>query len=471
LLLAAEQGESVAGLELAWHCVRAGREGEATPHLLRGARESIEAGAPYQAEKALTEAHGWLPTTQHASASLLLAECLLEQGRTYESLQTLQQCAAYPDEQASERALLLNARARIELDPETADSANLLTSLLNVAKSGVCTGHRVMAGLLASSIAYASQDRACAEYLLELCSAFDPTRIETIDAVRLVCMKARALRILGKRSSLSALTGTLEALGDCMESKGLRGSDLEKVCRFLGNIHLSRGRYSEAIKQFRTASSLAAQLCEHRRERLCVASLALCYGRLGSYTEQVQLANRALVAYSPSEYDIERASAAYYLAWGLAMLGKEQESLSIVCGNLSGPLRPKTWQGQLCELYAADILQMCGRAEEAVARASDTLSASGWRVLARDHLGKAVRWLLRCCPSETAEPILTRELGSQLEALESCDLIDEAEVLAAIAGSSVTTPVTAAAISQRLGLVLAGLPPATNHYLRKLGVP
>ncbi|HTG84511.1 MAG TPA: AAA family ATPase, partial [Gemmatimonadales bacterium] len=86
LLLASDgRGESVPGLEIAWHCVRAGRTAESTPYLLRGAREAMQSGAPFETEQALSSAMGWLPIRHHTEVLLLLAESLQEQGRWRES--------------------------------------------------------------------------------------------------------------------------------------------------------------------------------------------------------------------------------------------------------------------------------------------------------------------------------------------------------------------------------------------------
>ena len=66
VLLASEgRGESVPGLEIAWHCVRAGRPEQSTPYLLSGAQEAMENGAPFETEQALSSAMEWLPTRHH----------------------------------------------------------------------------------------------------------------------------------------------------------------------------------------------------------------------------------------------------------------------------------------------------------------------------------------------------------------------------------------------------------------------
>ncbi len=89
-LLAEEAtGEEVPGLEIAWHLIRAGRRDEATPYLLRGARESMRGGASHEAERGLATAMDRLQEPDRSEALLLLGESLQEQGRMQESMQYL----------------------------------------------------------------------------------------------------------------------------------------------------------------------------------------------------------------------------------------------------------------------------------------------------------------------------------------------------------------------------------------------
>jgi DNA-binding SARP family transcriptional activator len=91
LLQASARGEAIPGLTLAWHCFRGGRAVEAVPHLLAGAREAIDHGAPHEAELGLSSATASLPAEAGAEASLLLAESLQEQGRWEESIAILEE--------------------------------------------------------------------------------------------------------------------------------------------------------------------------------------------------------------------------------------------------------------------------------------------------------------------------------------------------------------------------------------------
>ena len=89
LLDAEAKGRAVPGLEIAWHLIRAGRGGEATPYLLRGARESMRGGAPHEAERGLSTAMDRLEEPDKSEALLLLGEALQEQGRMQESVEFL----------------------------------------------------------------------------------------------------------------------------------------------------------------------------------------------------------------------------------------------------------------------------------------------------------------------------------------------------------------------------------------------
>ena len=80
---------STLGLEIAWHCMRAGRIDEATIHLLNGAREAVRCGALQAAERALSTAIPQLAGAERTEAILLLLEILQEQGSWRESLQVL----------------------------------------------------------------------------------------------------------------------------------------------------------------------------------------------------------------------------------------------------------------------------------------------------------------------------------------------------------------------------------------------
>ena len=121
--LLAGAGESIVGigLEIAWHCIRAGRGDQATPHLLRGAREALRRGAPHEAERALASALPNLRGQVRVDGSLLLAEALQEQGCWQESLDRLMDLGGDHGERHDE-ALVLSALAKLNLNTSSAES-------------------------------------------------------------------------------------------------------------------------------------------------------------------------------------------------------------------------------------------------------------------------------------------------------------------------------------------------------------
>jgi hypothetical protein len=85
----AERGRKDLDLEIAWHCLRAGRGEQATRYLLSGARNAIARGALHSAEYSLVTALPHLCGSSRAEGLLLLTEVLQEQGRWEESTHPL----------------------------------------------------------------------------------------------------------------------------------------------------------------------------------------------------------------------------------------------------------------------------------------------------------------------------------------------------------------------------------------------
>ncbi|MEO7986828.1 MAG: AAA family ATPase, partial [Gemmatimonadales bacterium] len=112
LLSGLQEREASSGLEIAWHCIRAGREREATPYLLDGARDAIRKGAPDVAEHALSSALPGLTEPQATEAKFLLVEVLQEQGRWMDSLDRLAEIAPEKIESRQQEVLVLTALAK-----------------------------------------------------------------------------------------------------------------------------------------------------------------------------------------------------------------------------------------------------------------------------------------------------------------------------------------------------------------------
>ena len=157
LLLASDgRGESVPGLEIAWHCVRAGRTAESTPYLLRGAREAMQSGAPFETEQALSSAMGWLPIRHHTEALLLLAESLQEQGRWKESRKVLGGELDPLDDETREMKFVLSVRAANFEGVPQAEAESLRKLLRDVMTGGKTPRSRTRAAYVCSQILFSS---------------------------------------------------------------------------------------------------------------------------------------------------------------------------------------------------------------------------------------------------------------------------------------------------------------------------
>ena len=154
LLTRTAAGESIPGLEVAWHCIRARRSEEATPFLMTGARAAIMHGAPDEAARALSSALGQLKGQSRNEAALLLAETYQEMAQWKEALVYLKSL----DEEHIEPALLQLAEVlQIEscrwLDVyDTTQLEQIAQSLLPTVRNGATSRIRARASLVASGI-------------------------------------------------------------------------------------------------------------------------------------------------------------------------------------------------------------------------------------------------------------------------------------------------------------------------------
>ncbi|HWA16294.1 MAG TPA: AAA family ATPase, partial [Gemmatimonadales bacterium] len=172
LISAASRGEMVSGLALAWHSYRAGRTAEAEPHLLVGAREAIEKGAPFEAELALSSALPHLRGEIELQARLILSAALQEQGRWSESLSVIASDSEWPAHlQGKERSLVLNARAMLSQDPET--SAQMLDQIAERMENESESGVLLLYARAAAHLAFYLGTRAISEKIVDRLARLD----------------------------------------------------------------------------------------------------------------------------------------------------------------------------------------------------------------------------------------------------------------------------------------------------------
>ena len=146
-------GGDTLSLEIAWHCIRAGRSTEATPYLLRGAREAIRSGSPYGAERGLSTALPSMKDREKSEARILLAEALQEQSNWQKSLEVLDEIGEDDGPSAGDLAFVLRTKARRRLGfIASSELDNLPLRLLSFVESTADRTSRIRAAVEAASI-------------------------------------------------------------------------------------------------------------------------------------------------------------------------------------------------------------------------------------------------------------------------------------------------------------------------------
>ena len=216
-LLALEPTSDVSGLEIAWHCVRAGRREEALPHLLSGARQAMRRGAAHLAQRALETA---LPGIDSANtimeAKLLLAEALQEQGRWRDSLDLLRSMSAICGEPRM-YVDSLEARALQSLGSHfLAELQGRVPQLLAIVRKATNHRARVLAAQALAYLAADVRDQELANAVLQdLESRFEKVIDEDIESqrslARVLLLKLTGRQQRAKTSSKTQSTSSGEA--------------------------------------------------------------------------------------------------------------------------------------------------------------------------------------------------------------------------------------------------------------------
>ncbi|MGH9962493.1 MAG: hypothetical protein ACREBC_36160, partial [Pyrinomonadaceae bacterium] len=265
-----EKGSEALGLQIAWHCTRAGRLSEATPYLLRGARDALRRGAPYSAERALATAVPSLEGGDRNDALLLLAEALQEQARWQDSLEVLEQASIANNASQTDLMYVLTtiAQRRLSfLDQE--QLGEIPPKLLNFIKTPGPSSSRVRAAVEAASILNILRYRGLTGALLEATSVLESSRLEDDDRCQLLL--ARAMLLYNHRchdASIKEIETSLEFL----KKGGAANSVVARLYSGLGINYSAQGSYALAIPWLQRAYNTS----------LCIGSDPVCEQAAGN---------------------------------------------------------------------------------------------------------------------------------------------------------------------------------------------
>ncbi len=463
------RGDETLSLEIAWHCIRAGRSVEATPYLLRGAREAIRSGSPYAAERGLSTALPNLRDQDKTEALVLLAEALQEQSRWEESLAALDQMELTEHPGSTSLALVLRTRARRRLGYiETQELAELPRKLLTFIESSADKPSRIRAAVEAASVLDTSARPELAPAILERLLSLDAQDLELDDIAHLLL--AKAMLFYSVRNLASSLDCIAEATA-ILESHQSPNSALAMFHQGLGAILTKQGAYQASVSAYLKCYQTASRVGNDGIGVQASANLALSLLRLGEYAKALDWADRALACGSREMAPHYCLPAVHSAVLSYAMLGKaDQAEVAIRRGTQEFGSFGSTARSQAWALYSADGYAMLRKIEQA--------EQEGWRATSgvNSHMhmdryaGPYARWAARSSVYLGKLSDGQRKLDSLLANLESYDAIDRAEILNAKAWLSWKTGVVSSQQVARMRSYLKALPSAVTDQLGRMGM-
>jgi DNA-binding SARP family transcriptional activator/tetratricopeptide (TPR) repeat protein/type II secretory pathway predicted ATPase ExeA len=457
------------GLEVAWHCTRAGRVEEATPHLLRGARHAISRGAPYEAEQALVTALPHLPTTEKAEATLLLAEVLQEQGRWQDSLDQLKSLTLEPTNTLRDEVLVLEALAKLNLSTSSAElSLERLPEIANVVQTCPVVGTRIRASKAIAYLLERLRDEGIPEVVVREMEAL-PIEGLAADSLAELCLAKAALHYrLGNvdRSRCYALQGL-----DVLRRQNSANLMTAQFLVGLGALDSRQGTYEAAVGHLSEALGMAQRLGNDTMTAIVVANLALCLARLGRFNELDSLLETRIEFRAAEVCGFHEIQIMYATALGYASRGQGKLACDTVSGaevRFSAPL--PAWMVRAWTLWKADVLMIAGKREEAHAVAEGVVSQLTPGKCPAGFAGPYGRWIgvlgFEAGYTNGSDSVVRHLIRTGIERF---DAMDQAEILCASRMIQMKTGRMGEENLAMLGTILRRLPAACTQQLVALG--
>ncbi len=414
-----------AGLEIAWHCMRAGRCDEATPHLLRGGRQAILRGALQEAARGLQSALGHLKGDEAARASLMLAEILQDQGMFLDSIQVLSVSEPYsrPGDSEFAQILRLNAQRRLSDDPLCGSKQHVDTLKAIMSNSGTAAC-RVRAAQTTALWLNDLQDKHLARELLKAVQGLD--QMELSDRERMEWALTKSMLLYHCRDVSSSLRQLHEA--KAMSTSHGASSAARRIQTGFGTLEASEGNYLIALEHYCKAHDMCLQLGDDATIQSETTNIAMCFYRLGDYRSQLLWSERALDLVG-ERADIMRFKALFHNAWARAMLGETQVPLDLIAlEDRRLPTTASSWLRQAWRLMAADVFECLGHHSEALEFATRAIRGEASSLQATAYAGPYARWLVLASEEKRDARL---QLNGILRCLDEFDSVDKLEILAA----------------------------------------
>jgi DNA-binding SARP family transcriptional activator/tetratricopeptide (TPR) repeat protein len=426
LLKGKKGGEQAGGLELAWHCMRAGRQEEAIPFLLSGAREAMQCGAPHETELGLRSALPTLPAKVAVEARLLLAEAVQEQGRYQESLDYL---CALDDRGVADRVAVLSTAAMVQqwsMSPSELGEA--VYRMIELAKNAGDSLTRLRAAQVAATALNELRDYHAAEALLAAVSALPISDYAGQEWLNWALAKTQALVLIGDRRGTNE---EMPALLNQAMSAHIVSSTTVRLMIIAGAVWAARGEYDRAVTHHEEAFRMAVRLGRDSTAASSASNLAICYLRIGNVSQQLQWADIALkIAQTSGSHLSGRLHAAYCRALALAVSNSARIVREYLgeCDMWINSGVP-AWMFQLWNLFKADVLAAVGATNDAKAVARRGINFASLGPLATHYVGTYCRWCATVAETEGELRAARAYVAKLAQALDTHDALDQAEIL------------------------------------------
>ena len=450
------------GLEIAWHCFRAGRSDDALTHLLAGAQEAIRRGAPYEAELALARDSIRKEARIAPDRVTVLVRALQEQGRWTESIAELeagQQAGILIDQ---DEIFVLREWAR-EFTENQSDAylASTFQQLGEIIAHSRHAAIRLSAARLVASI--------CGRELATTAAARMRPIVFGLPLDQLDQYGRAAIHLA--RAQLCYTTA---------DTQGAK-SELESLSRFIArdqadSLAASRqvllaclavweGAYEHALQHNTIALELSTRRGIGPTGPVHLANIAQCHGRLGNLSEQISTAEKARDHLGQRFEQFTEIQIPYWLGAGYARRGANAKVIE-VCQHAEERFAfgSEGWR-RIWTVYKADLLALIGRPDEAIA-AVRTLDYRDRYPVHFD--GIFLRWHARAASSTLELDEVRSRLESAAMKLEVYPMLDRAEILMTRRYLRDDSDEAIGSDIQSLACVLKSLPPAVTDYFRQL---
>ncbi len=457
---------AASGLEVAWHCVRAGRQSEAVPHLMRGARQAMRQGAPHVAERALESALPELDGSERADAILLLVESLQEQGRWRESLDRLALLRAEGGRDAMWLSIVLDASAKMNLGTVSSTEAReRIPDLLAVVRESSVERIRVHAARVVAYIASHDWNRQVAQDLLGLLRSVDPSGLDEDATGEFALTRGLLLYLAG---NALASRNEVDAMTSDFQRRGTANLVAVQLLVGLGTLRARDGCYGQAVGAYQQALKMATRLGNDTMIATIMGNLGVCFGRLGEYEEQLKISSSAPQPWGAEFGGFIEVQLAYCQAFAHAMQGsreKAEQAVRRLEERVGGALPP--WVAQAWELWKADLMLLLGNRIAAQAAAGMAVQVHDFKLLSPGFAGPFARWLGQMGRAGCWRTRATNCIEGLLAEAKQYDALDRGEILCS---SLMIDPEGENSARRRseLAEILTRLPSAVVDQLRRL---